>query len=72
MLTDKDRERMHFAMCRYACLTDAELALLGGVTIEQERQYKREQKMKILAAANREGLEEWAKYDYMYKVRDKR
>lgn len=71
MLTDKDRERMHFAMCRYACLTDAELALLGGVTIEQARQFKREQKMKILAAANREAFEEYMMYG-MYKIRHKR
>lgn len=72
MLTDAERARMHDAIRRYPSLKDDELALLGGVTIAQAREYKREQKLKILAAVRAEGLEEWARYDFMYKVRDKR
>lgn len=52
MLTDDIRARLHMAICRYASLTNYELAIIAGCTPAEAREYKKEQKLKILAAAN--------------------
>ena len=52
MITDDMRARMHTAICMYASLTAEELALAADVTEDQAKEYKREQKKKILAAAS--------------------
>ena len=51
MLTDEIRDRLHMAICSYASLTNYELALVADCTTAEAREYKQEQKAKILAAA---------------------
>ena len=52
-LTDEMRERMHYAIS-CASLTADQLAAIANVTVAQAIEYKREQKLKILAAVNRD------------------
>lgn len=59
MLDDEKRARLHQAICVYPSLTAMELADKARTTIREAMDYKREQKLKILAAAKLdEGMSE--------------